>query len=359
MRFRLLIALLVVAAWSGSACAATVEWARNSDTGRLVPGLKVEGNIVPGDTEKLLAKLLDAYLALGPYIDTVYLLSRGGSADEAMKMGAMIRRLRLKTEAPATDYGSGKPARCGVSLTDKGNCICASACFLAYAGGVSRSGDYVALHRPYIPREEAGKLSDVEFETAQKEEIAKVAAYLKDMDVDQHWIDRMIGTSSQSSYVPTRSEAENRDYHLMGVVPAIEEMQLAKCPAHTGESAGNIRPTTAKDVPFTAEERSLMSHVAAIFDCQKRALDDIRKAAFDREIDDRYVRSTCSLLSPQEAKILREFSDATPESREITAPLIAKDREAQECRKRVLDKPVSEARKREGMNAREAEKTIR
>jgi len=38
-------------------------------------------------------------------ISPVHLRSKGGSVEEAMKMGAIIRRLRLETEVPVWDTG--------------------------------------------------------------------------------------------------------------------------------------------------------------------------------------------------------------------------------------------------------------
>jgi hypothetical protein len=51
------------------------------------------------------------------------------------------------------------------------------------AGGVHRDGNYLALHRPYLSKEAASKLSDVEHEAAQKQEMAKVHKYLENMEV--------------------------------------------------------------------------------------------------------------------------------------------------------------------------------
>jgi hypothetical protein len=57
----------------------------------------------------------------------------------------------------------------------------------------------------------------------------KVKAYLADMDIDQYWIDRMFSANSQEHYMPTWNEADNKIHHLMGIVPALEEVVLSKC----------------------------------------------------------------------------------------------------------------------------------
>ena len=161
MPLHTLVCALVVAVWSSAGNAATFELARWAD-GIITQGVKVEGDIVPGDAKKL----LDFYMTYGVTTSPVHLRSKGGNVEEAMKMGAIIRRLRLETEVPVWD--TGRQPIDAVKVDHQENTICASACFLVYAGGASRFGNYVAMHRPFFPREEARKLSDVEYEAAQK-----------------------------------------------------------------------------------------------------------------------------------------------------------------------------------------------
>ena len=193
---RAFLALLVVGVWAVAGNAATFELARRAD-GSVIEGAKIEGEIVPGDAQRL----LDFYGKYAELISPVYLRSRGGNVAEAMKMGAIIRRLRLETDVPVWDTGKAPIDK--IKTDNQENVICASACFLIYAGGATRFGNYLALHRPLLPREEAGKLSDVEYETAQKDIMTEVKAYLADMDIDQYWIDRMFSANSQEYYMPT------------------------------------------------------------------------------------------------------------------------------------------------------------
>ena len=95
-----LMGALLVGMWAVAGNAATFELARRAD-GNIVRGVKVEGDIVPGDARKL----LDFYKTYGVMISPVRLRSKGGSVEEAMKMGAIIRRLRLETEVPVWDMG--------------------------------------------------------------------------------------------------------------------------------------------------------------------------------------------------------------------------------------------------------------
>src|SRR2546426_11255886 len=96
MIFRVLVALVATGIWAGWGTAATIELARKAD-GTSTVGVKVEGDIVPGDA----LKLLEFYKYYShEAASTVYLRSKGGDVEEAIKMGRLIRRLRLKTEVP-------------------------------------------------------------------------------------------------------------------------------------------------------------------------------------------------------------------------------------------------------------------
>jgi len=304
MSIRLLIALLVISIWHDSASAATIEQAWRTN-GRYSWAIKVEGDIVPGDADKLLTKLMDFFYVFGPAIDTIYLMSKGGDVEEAMKMGAIIRRLRLGTMAPIWQGNNNEPPFSPVLPDNKDNLICASACFLIYAGGVDRFGNYLALHRPYLSRAETSKLSDIEYEAAQKKETIEVSEYLKSMDIDQYWIDRMMATSSQDSYVVPWSEADNKVYHLMGTVPLIEEIELGKCTAITPEEFGIIGLLSRKKQAslLTVEEQSRLTQettkMEAFFDCEKKVLEGIRNAAYEREVE-KVPMPECVNLTAQE-----------------------------------------------------------
>jgi hypothetical protein len=168
--------------WSAACTAATFELARRTD-GTIIQGVKLEGDIVPGDSQKL----LEFYNTYREFVSPIYLRSKGGNVDEAMKIGAIIRRLRLETDVPVWDVG--RQAIDSIGIDHQENRICASTCFLVYAAGAKRFGNYLALHRPYLPREEAKKINDAEYEALQKQLVPKVKAYLADMEVDRclHW----------------------------------------------------------------------------------------------------------------------------------------------------------------------------
>jgi hypothetical protein len=95
------------------------------------------------------------------------LLSPGGSISEAIEIGRLVQRNLISTMAPVS-LGATKvlftPAGSVMPKEDpaycKGpDCICASACFLIWVGGIERSGNAIGLHRPYLDPDVARSLN--------------------------------------------------------------------------------------------------------------------------------------------------------------------------------------------------------
>lgn len=333
---RFLLAGFVVGAWAVAANAASFELARRAD-GIVVEGIKIEGEIVPGDAQKL----LDFYGKYGDLISPVYLRSKGGDVAEAMRMGMMIRRLRLETSVPVWD--TGRAPIDSIRVDHQENMICASACFLVYAGGAIRFGNYLALHRPFLPREEARKLSDVEYETAQKEMMPKVKAYLSDMDVDQYWIDRMFSANSQEYYMPTWNEADSKVHHLMDMVPSLEEVVLSKCnedpnaDRKLSELQNSGRPLSTDD---QVTIKQIMQDSDVFFQCKKTVLTDMQRAAFERE-NDAILKEKCKQslpLIPTEVSmltaLLKKGASVTPEEEATRTQLFGRADSYNQCTSR-------------------------
>jgi hypothetical protein len=207
------------------ACSATIELTGRAVDGHTL-GVKIEGEIEPGDAEKL----LKLYEYFGPAAASkVFLWSPGGNVQEAMKIGKLIRQLRLSAIAPDRLNTLSILGQLGVqaSPSDKGNNLCASACVLAYAGGVTQTGVLLILHRPFPAPEVKDKLSDLEFEHVEKRAINEVRDYLREMEFPDYYIEKMIATSSQDGYIPT--DEDLNEHPLPDIVPSIEEIILSKC----------------------------------------------------------------------------------------------------------------------------------
>lgn len=116
--------------------------------------LTLYGEIVEGDSDRLISALIQSIHARGYYIDKVNLFSRGGNALEGIKIGRIINKYYLATQAPETwdgdFYCRGYPGnlRQPVSNSQDANCVCASACAVAWLGGIERYGT-VGFHRVY------------------------------------------------------------------------------------------------------------------------------------------------------------------------------------------------------------------
>jgi len=302
MTFAMAGALLAGAACSADA--ATFDLDRRPGDGAIVPGLRIEGEIVPGDAQRL----LDSYAKYGKEISPVYPRSRGGDVEEAMRMGTIIRRLRLETSVPVWD--TGKPPVDLIKVDRPEDTVCASACFLVYAGGATRLGNYLALHRPYLARKEAQALSDVELEAAQKTMDSKVKAYLADMEVDQYWIDRMFSANSQEYYMPRWNEADSKIHHLMDMVPSLEEVVLSKCKEDPDVDRKMQAFRASRSGPLTAADVEKMNEIMrdsdVFYECEKTVLSDMQDAAFARE-NESALTAKCgpSPLTPSENSTLR------------------------------------------------------
>ena len=105
-----------------------------------INSILIEGLIESGDFLKFKQALTSQ-----PSPDKVILWSAGGDALEAMKIGRLIRKLRMETEAPVifrlkdSDKVFCEMPLEGIKLEQEDpNCSCLSACFLIYAAGIDR-----------------------------------------------------------------------------------------------------------------------------------------------------------------------------------------------------------------------------
>ncbi|MFZ0423443.1 MAG: hypothetical protein WAL80_11250 [Xanthobacteraceae bacterium] len=305
-------AVLAAPSDQSSATGVTIELARTAD-GTPVVGIKVEGEIMPGDTLKLRAtyeKYSDAA------VSTVFLRSKGGDVEEAMKMGRLIRTLRLETNAPShfdSQLDKATFERSVVPATSKDNFVCASACFLVFAGGVNRSGDFLVLHRPYLSRDAARNLSDVGREAEQKQVMAEVRNYLQEMEVDQFFMDKMMWTSSQDGYLTTLADVLN--HHLNGIVPSIEEIVLPSCDALTQHERDLFDKST--DVKL---REHLGAKLLATSTCEGKQLDLLRGKAWARQ-HEHELQAKCAQfqLTPLEQQSLIAFFKQSLEQRSAIA----------------------------------------
>jgi len=157
--------------------------------GRIIDSI-LEGEIRPGDYDRLVQQIHKGGLS-----DILWLNSPGGDAFEAMKIGRLIRELRMTTHAPDR---AGNKTFC---LTypkgaDLHQCNCASACFLIFVAGVNRTGNHLGVHRVFPRHERLKSISPDEAAALQRVATREVSNYLKEMGVPTHFIERLVATPS-------------------------------------------------------------------------------------------------------------------------------------------------------------------
>lgn len=166
----------------------------------------------------------------------------------AMHIGRQIRTLKLGTVAPVRVPALGQNAvSCGRNMYDKqgallpidkqhhwmrdsrtsrndARCVCTSACFLIWAAGVSRSGDWIGVHRPFFDPKEYANLTSREAEQVYARMNEGVKRYLVEMDIPDHISRKMMAANSESMHFLSYEEAQNLDNNQ-----ALEELAMARC----------------------------------------------------------------------------------------------------------------------------------
>jgi hypothetical protein len=126
----------------------------------------IKGTIEKGDYDRFRVFYKERYR----FMSTVYLVSPGGDAYEAMKIGRLLRKYLSTVVAPFT---SGNDAVLYHLSRDNPvcrgpSCTCASACALIWFGGVSRLG-IVGVHRPRFTDPQFSALPPGEASTVYKQ----------------------------------------------------------------------------------------------------------------------------------------------------------------------------------------------
>ena len=216
--------------------------------------LIIEGKIGPGDYDKL-RKFLGSKANFDKINGGVFLASPGGSVGEAMRIGRLIRALRLSTDAP-----SGPPLgnpKFGESLIKannladpKSNYLCASACFFVYVSGIYRNLNWagrLGVHRPFHLESNSRALSSDEALKSTWFVRETVKNYLKEMDVPDKYVDLMFSVPSNEIQWITQSEV---DSDLQGFIPELRKWVGTKCDPHTSEEKNSFDDLRTKSPPL-------------------------------------------------------------------------------------------------------------
>lgn len=238
----------------GVAIAADVEKIFDTE-GR--QGALLSGKISSGDTQRV-AKFFLKF----PSIEALYLDSRGGDVIEAIRLGELVRTLRIL-----------------VHVADRG--VCASACFFIWINGESRmavpeeykkSSGPVGLHRPFLVNPEDNETSLKK----QSNVISGVRRYLEDNFIPRRLIDTMMSRPSNDIYWLTTDDLEEIGF----VPPALEELYIAKCHANIRQlSANRSEAALRNDAPALAR---IDARLNEIFKCTSELDFDAHSAALKK-----------------------------------------------------------------------------
>ncbi|TXI34594.1 MAG: hypothetical protein E6Q69_03605 [Aquipseudomonas alcaligenes] len=208
---------LICLAGLDGARAAEISYPK-SGSGRQISGVLIEGPIVAGDFDKF------EYMILNSEAEHVFLASPGGNLLEAMKIGELIRKMKLSVVAPEENQEVWSIM---VRVRDPANNVCASACFFIYAGGVNRSGEVLGIHRPRIT-DDALRSASLDQAASGLASINEVAsAYLRKMGIPYSVIDKMNSVNPEDMH--WLSEEDFRS--LSGYIPEYQDWLDAKCPS--------------------------------------------------------------------------------------------------------------------------------
>ncbi len=213
---------------SGAAAAITYERLTLDKGGRL---LVIKGEFEPADDPM---KLVGEYTQFQPGFITFD--SNGGSVVSAMKIGRAIRALNANTLQIRSTQ-------------------CASACALAFLGGVKRSAEAgsIGVHQAFFS-DDAGLDNKVAVATVQAM-TGEIIGYLSDMGVSAKLL--QLSLSIESSDMRYLTTAEMRDWNI---ITASDIPDTASEPANSGASVA--APSSSASAPAsppapTASDRAI------------------------------------------------------------------------------------------------------
>ena len=172
------------------------------------------GPIVRGDYDRFrqtVGKIADE----GGIVTHLYIFSPGGLVNEALNIGRLAGKLALTTVAPTYDPAVPEKRQCSFrehtsptkfvdhkwrydAFKRSGNpaCNCASACFLIWAAGAERQGNYLGIHRTFFRPQ---SFKEDSFAVARERYVKlrkSVTSYLTEMNIPNLVINTMFSVAS-------------------------------------------------------------------------------------------------------------------------------------------------------------------
>ena len=175
------------------------------------PHLVIKGEIKRSDYAKALNAVKDAYVHgdIGQLF--VKLDSPGGDVLEAMKIGDLVRQLKLTT------------------IVGRGQCN--SACVFVLVAGTNRiAPSGIGIHRPFFEREYFSGLSADDAQKKYEEMMDATNSYLVEMGMAKELIERMFRVPSNEVEELSLEEVQK---WISGSPASLDEWLIAKCESYT------------------------------------------------------------------------------------------------------------------------------
>jgi hypothetical protein len=200
------------------------------DPSREAPkGAILEGKIEAGDFDKFKRFILNGDNAV-----EIYLASPGGNLGEAIKIGLLVRMLKLSTVVPSkalTNQSRNVVAARHNVKDPAADYMCASACFFIFVAGIHRSSDnfgpaILGIHRPSLSASDLKRLSLDQATAADDQMRMTVENYLKAMDVPGKYAENMYSVP-MGKIRWIRSDEFQTDFR--GFIPGVRNWVGARC----------------------------------------------------------------------------------------------------------------------------------
>jgi hypothetical protein len=246
----------------------------------------LEGPIVSGDYDTL-----RSFVETNWGVRSVYLASPGGSVTEAIKIGRLVRELKLETITPVQVSGDLRKriAERHKLTNPKDNYVCASACFFVFAAGVQRDHDLLGdpilgIHRPYLSDGDLRSLSGSQAMSSASQLRVVVENYLKEMGVPAKYAELMFSVPKDEVRWISGTEFEA---DLEGIVPELKDWVDARCDKRTDvEKAAWAALKNKTPAQMTGAERSisdmLVEKMSEMNKCSSRAISGLSHEAFSK-----------------------------------------------------------------------------
>jgi hypothetical protein len=171
--------------------------------------LVISGEIVPGDYDRLLTRILNdepRFMAQNKII----LASNGGDVREAIKIAVLIKAL-------FTEISVGPQT---------GRCV--GACFLIYVSAGQRATDsehLIGVHRPTLVESVSAGLSPADAAALENRALEQVRAFLLGSDVPASLVEEMFRRAAGDVYWLSEADEKSLGYKS----PSFEKYLAAKC----------------------------------------------------------------------------------------------------------------------------------